>query len=67
MSENSSSKTGSSGVFLAAVYVTTLFFIWAVITNLLDPLTKAMKTIFTLGKVEAQLTTSGFFIAYFFW
>ena len=66
MSENSSSKTGSSGVFLAAVYVTTLFFIWAVITNLLDPLTKAMKTIFTLGKVEAQLTTSGFFIAYFF-
>jgi MFS transporter, FHS family, L-fucose permease len=51
---------------LAIAYVTTLFFIWALITNLLDPLLAAMKTIFTLNTFEANLTNFGFFIAYFF-
>lgn len=65
MSEQSvSNNKGGSGLMMAITYVTVLFFIWAVITNLLDPLLKAMKTIFTLGPVEAQLTTFGFFIAY---
>lgn len=49
---------------LAVIYVTTLFFIWAVVTNLLDPLLAAMKTIFTLNTFEANLTNFGFFIAY---
>ncbi len=57
-------KTAGSTLGLAVIYVTTLFFIWAVITNLLDPALAAMKTIFTLSAIEANLTTSAFFIAY---
>jgi MFS transporter, FHS family, L-fucose permease len=60
---NSAPQKGS-GLALAIISVTVLFFIWAVITNLLDPLLKTMKTVFTLSKFEAQLTTSAFFIAY---
>jgi FHS family L-fucose permease-like MFS transporter len=56
-------KAGS-GLGLAVVYVTTLFFIWALVTNLLDPLLKTMKTVFTLTPVEASLTGFAFFIAY---
>ncbi|ATC24048.1 sugar MFS transporter [Caulobacter vibrioides] len=52
------------GVKLAVVYVTCLFFIWALVTNLLDPLLKTMMTVFTLTPVEANLTGSAFFIAY---
>jgi FHS family L-fucose permease-like MFS transporter len=52
------------GLVLAVVYVTTLFFIWALVTNLLDPLLKTMKTVFTLTPVEANLTGFAFFIAY---
>ncbi|BBF79527.1 sugar MFS transporter [Asticcacaulis excentricus] len=64
MSESSSTAKGGSGLVLAVVYVTALFFIWAFVTNLLDPLLKAMKTVFTLNNVEANLTGSAFFIAY---
>lgn len=60
---NSPAKGG--GVKLAIVYVTCLFFIWALVTNLLDPLLKTMKTVFTLTPVEASLTGFAFFIAYF--
>ena len=56
-------KAGGSLV-LAVVYVTALFFIWALVTNLLDPLLKTMKTVFTLTPVEANLTGFAFFIAY---
>jgi len=52
------------GLVLAVVYVTALFFIWALVTNLLDPLLKTMKTVFTLTPVEANLTGFAFFIAY---
>jgi len=66
MSEPSSTaKSGSSGLALAIVYVTVLFFIWALVTNLLDPLLKTMKTVFTLTPVQANLTGFAFFIAYF--
>ncbi|WP_298324539.1 sugar MFS transporter [Asticcacaulis sp.] len=65
MSESSSTAKGGSGLALAVVYVTTLFFIWAVVTNLLDPLVKTMKTVFTLTPVQAMLTGFAFFIAYF--
>jgi FHS family L-fucose permease-like MFS transporter len=58
------SSPKSGGVKLAIVYVTCLFFIWALVTNLLDPLLKTMKTVFTLTPVEANLTGFAFFIAY---
>jgi len=58
-----SAKTGK-GVLLAVVYVTCLFFIWALVTNLLDPLLKTMKTVFTLTPIQANLTGFAFFIAY---
>ncbi|MBS0504568.1 MAG: MFS transporter, partial [Proteobacteria bacterium] len=44
--------------------VTTLFFAWGFITSLVDPLVAAVKTIFRLSNVEAQLTAFAFFIAY---
>lgn len=65
MSDSSvATKPGGKGLALAVIYVTTLFFIWALVTNLLDPLLKAMKTVFTLNNVEANLTGFAFFIAY---
>ncbi len=44
--------------------VTTLFFAWGFITSLVDPLVAAVKGIFSLSDVEAQLSASAFFIAY---
>ena len=65
MTQNTDVKSGvGSTLGLAIAYVTTLFFIWAVVTNLLDPLLAAMKTIFTLNTFESNLTNFGFFIAY---
>ncbi|MDR6627828.1 sugar MFS transporter [Caulobacter segnis] len=58
------SPAKGGGAKLAIVYVTCLFFIWALVTNLLDPLLKTMKTVFTLTPVEASLTGFAFFIAY---
>ncbi|ESQ87117.1 MFS transporter [Asticcacaulis sp. AC460] len=65
MSETQTATKPGGSVALAVVYVTTLFFIWAVITNLLDPLVKTMKTVFTLTPVQTMLTGFAFFIAYF--
>ena len=48
----------------ALVFVTTLFFIWAFVTNLIDPLVKSMKVIYTLSDFETQLNQFAFFIAY---
>jgi FHS family L-fucose permease-like MFS transporter len=44
--------------------VTTLFFAWGFITSLVDPLVAAVKSIFSLSNVEAQVSTFAFFIAY---
>ncbi|MDR7117941.1 MFS transporter [Caulobacter sp. BE254] len=57
-------KTGGGGLILAVVYVTALFFIWAFVTNLIDPLVKSMKVIYTLTDFETQLNQFAFFIAY---
>jgi MFS transporter, FHS family, L-fucose permease len=62
--QSATAPKGGSGLVLAVIYVTVLFFIWALVTNLLDPLLKAMKTVFTLNNVEANLTGFAFFIAY---
>jgi FHS family L-fucose permease-like MFS transporter len=56
-----SSNRGQLGAFIA---VTTLFFAWGFITNLIDPLIPAVKEIFNLSYTEAFLSQFAFFIAY---
>jgi MFS transporter, FHS family, L-fucose permease len=53
-----------ASVRAAFIAVTTLFFAWGFITSLIDPLVAAVKGIFTLSDMEAQLSASAFFIAY---
>lgn len=48
----------------AFIAVTTLFFAWGFITSLIDPLVASVKGVFVLSNVQAQLSTSAFFIAY---
>jgi FHS family L-fucose permease-like MFS transporter len=55
------SRRGTAAAFAA---VTTLFFAWGFITSLIDPLVAAVKGIFDLTDVQAQLSASAFFIAY---
>src|SRR5690606_31482427 len=50
----------------AFIAVTTLFFAWGFITSLIDPLVAAVKGIFTLTNLQAQLSAFAFFIAYGF-
>lgn len=57
-----SRSTSGTGAAFAAV--TTLFFAWGFITSLVDPLVTAVKGIFTLTDLEAQLSAFAFFIAY---
>jgi MFS transporter, FHS family, L-fucose permease len=54
----------STHTTLAFAAVTTLFFAWGFITSLIDPLVAAVKGIFTLTDVQAQLAATAFFIAY---
>jgi MFS transporter, FHS family, L-fucose permease len=60
--ENRDQKAGNVGI--ALIFITTLFFIWAFVTNLIDPLVKSMKVIYTLSDFETQLNQFAFFIAY---
>ena len=62
----SNTKSKSGGVLLAIVYITALFFIWAFVTNLIDPLVANTRKVFTLTDAEAQLNQFAFFIAYGF-
>ncbi|MBS7671171.1 MFS transporter [Croceicoccus gelatinilyticus] len=48
----------------AFLATTTLFFAWGLITSMLDPLVAAVRGIFKLSNVEAQLSAFAFFIAY---
>jgi MFS transporter, FHS family, L-fucose permease len=57
-------QKSSAGVTSAYAIVTCLFFAWGFITSLVDPLVAAVKGIFHLSDVEAQLSASAFFIAY---
>jgi FHS family L-fucose permease-like MFS transporter len=54
----------SATVISAYAIVTCLFFAWGFITSLVDPLVAAVKGIFQLSNLEAQLSASAFFIAY---
>ena len=58
------SRTDGRGTLGAFIVVTSLFFAWGFITSLIDPLVAAVKGIFSLSDVEAQLSASAFFIAY---
>jgi len=57
--QSSSKKYGP-----AYAAVTTLFFAWGFITSLIDPLVAAVKGIFSLTDLQAQLSAFAFFIAY---
>ena len=57
-------RASQTTVRAALIAVTTLFFAWGFITSLIDPLVAAVKGIFTLSDVEAQLSAFAFFIAY---
>ena len=61
MNPTSRDRRGTLGAFIA---VTTLFFAWGFITSMIDPLVAAVKGIFSLSDVEAQLSAFAFFIAY---
>jgi FHS family L-fucose permease-like MFS transporter len=61
---NRAGSSRAAGFGLAVISVTALFFIWAFVTNLIDPLVKSMKVIYTLSDFEAQLNQFAFFIAY---
>jgi MFS transporter, FHS family, L-fucose permease len=54
----------NASVTSAYIIVTCLFFAWGFITSLVDPLVAAVKGVFHLSDVEAQLSASAFFIAY---
>ncbi len=58
---STSREHGASGAFMV---VTSLFFAWGFITSLIDPLVAAVKGIFSLTDLQAQLSASAFFIAY---
>ena len=57
-------RVNVGGAKAAFIIVTCLFFAWGFITSLIDPLVAAVKGIFSLSDLEAQLSASAFFIAY---
>ena len=57
-------QAATTSVRAAFIAVTALFFAWGFITSLIDPLVAAVKGIFVLDDVQAQLSASAFFIAY---
>jgi len=61
----SANKTDMKGLKTSLIYVTALFFIWAFVTNLVDPLIKSMKVIYHLNMFVAMLTQFAFFLGYF--
>jgi MFS transporter, FHS family, L-fucose permease len=46
------------------VAVTTLFFAWGFITQMIDPLVAAVRTVFSLTNTESMLTQFAYFMAY---
>lgn len=64
LNANSQAPSSGASLMLATTCITALFFIWAFVTNLIDPLVKSMKLIYTLSDFEAQTTQLAFFIGY---
>ncbi len=63
---HSGSAPAGAATRVAFAVITTLFFAWGLITSLIDPLVGAVKGVFTLSNLQAQLVASAFFAAYFF-
>ncbi|MEN3930507.1 sugar MFS transporter [Microvirga sp. W0021] len=64
-SSNASQTTRTSSYTSALIVLTSLFFMWGLITSLNDILIPHLKGVFTLNYVEAMLIQFCFFTAYF--
>lgn len=64
INKEAANSTSNGSLVLALIYITILFFIWAFVTNLIDPLVANTKKVFTLTDAQAQLNQFAFFIAY---
>ena len=54
VASNQAGSSRAAGFGLAVISITALFFIWAFVTNLIDPLVKSMKVIYTLSQRLAE-------------
>ncbi len=54
----------SRGLVVPFIAVTTLFFAWGFITQMIDPLIASVKTVFSLSNTESMLTQFAYFMAY---
>ncbi len=54
----------NKGLVLPFIAVTTLFFAWGFITQMVDPLIASVKTVFSLTNTESMLTQFAYFMAY---
>ncbi len=52
------------GLVVPFIAVTTLFFAWGFITQMIDPLIASVKTVFSLSNTESMLTQFAYFMAY---
>jgi len=54
----------NKGLLVPFIAITTLFFAWGAITQLVDPLVASVRAIFSLSYTEALLTQFAYFLAY---
>lgn len=54
----------NKGLLVPFMVITTLFFAWGAITQLVDPLIASVRAIFSLSYTEALLTQFAYFLAY---
>ena len=54
----------NKGLLVPFMAITTLFFAWGAITQLVDPLVASVRAIFSLSYTEALLTQFAYFLAY---
>ena len=52
------------GLVVPFIAVTTLFFAWGFITQMIDPLIASVKAVFSLSNTESMLTQFAYFMAY---
>jgi FHS family L-fucose permease-like MFS transporter len=55
---------GNKSLVIPLVAVTTLFFAWGFITQMIDPLIASVKAVFRLTNTESMLTQFAYFMAY---
>lgn len=57
-------KSDNKSLVVPFIAVTTLFFAWGFITQMVDPLIASVKTVFSLTNTESMLTQFAYFMAY---